>query len=202
MEQSRLQSRVAVLCAIVLLHVTVVTALLQRRLLGSDVLPHPNTHSTEVVRLPVATIVNLESPFGRDGLHPRAINDAIANVTLQSVSVALPDTVPVSVPSESTADSVREQTLVGSVEIRCEVHIHQSPHGQVQAIDFGACSGDAEWQRSLMQSIERAADLVQPSAEVSFPPVRTLTVSTNSLSPALLAQQLSTAPDTNTTADR
>jgi hypothetical protein len=61
----------------------------------------------------------------------------------------------------------------------------------VQAIDFGECTGDIVWQHTLLQTIERAAQLVVPAADAQFPPVRTLTVSTNKLSPVMLAEQLS-----------
>jgi len=118
--------------------------------------------------------------------------NAAAATSLQPVPIEIPELDPIALPTEPSSDPMKTHALLGSVQIRCEVHVHQSLQGQVQAIDFGVCTGDAEWQRTLIQSIEHAAELVEPTAGVSFPPVRTFTVATDSLSPVLLARQLST----------
>jgi hypothetical protein len=192
MEQSRLRSRVAVLCATALLHATVIAALLHKLPFGVHMLAHSNGHSTEELRLPRAVIVSLEYLAGPDGLRGRAPLNATTHISLQPVPIEVAELGPIPLPSEQSADPMSTHAPLGSVQIRCEVHVHQSLHGQVQAIDFGACTGDAEWQRTLIQSIERAAELVEPTPGVSFPPVRTFTVETDSLSPVLLARQLST----------
>jgi hypothetical protein len=190
MEQGQLRVRVAVLCATVLLHVTVVAAFLQKVPLGARVLVYSHGHSSERPQSPQTVTVSLASLVGPKELHRRPSFGAAADVSLQSVPIEF-DKMALILPNEDAADAVDAGTLLGSVEIRCEVHIHQSPQGQVQAFDFGACTGDAEWQRSLIRLIERAAELVQPTAGVLFPPVRTFTVATASLSPLLLARQLS-----------
>ena len=192
MEQSRLRSRVAVLCATALLHATVIAALLQKLPSGVHMLAYSNGHSTQELRPPLTMIVSVESPAEPDGLHGRAPFNATTDISLQPVSVEVAELGPIPLPSDHSADAMKTHALLGSVQIRCEVHVHQSLRGQVQAIDFGACTGDAEWQRTLIQSIERAAELVEPTPGVSFPPVRTFTVATDSLSPVLLARQLST----------
>jgi hypothetical protein len=187
-----LRSRVAVLCATALLHATVISALLQKLPFGVHMLTYAKGHSPEELRPPRAVIVSLESFAGPHGLRGRAPFKATADVSLQPVPIEVAEPDPIPLPSEHSADSMKTHVLFGSVQIRCEVHVHQSLQGQVQAIDFGACTGDAEWQRTLIQSIERAAELVEPTPGVSFPPVRTFTVETDSLSPVLLARQLST----------
>ena len=63
---------------------------------------------------------------------------------------------------------------------------------KVQAIDLGQCSGDARWQRSLLQSIRNAVSLRYPNSTArAFPPVRTLVMNTLSMSAEELARQLS-----------
>ena len=73
----------------------------------------------------------------------------------------------------------------------CEVHIHQGSAGSAQGIDLGACTGDLEWQHSLLRSIQSAARLLTPVQDGEFPPVWTLIMDTASPSPEVLARQLS-----------
>jgi hypothetical protein len=106
--------------------------------------------------------------------------------------------VPTSIPSWATEDEPVPATAqpapsAGRTGLYCEIHIHQSAAGRVEAVDFGECTGDFVWQHTLLQTVERAAQLVDPTPDARFPPVRTLTVGTDNLSPVLLAQQLSSA---------
>ena len=80
--------------------------------------------------------------------------------------------------------------VTGDLPIRCEVHIHQDGRGQVQAIDFGVCTGDEAWQRDLLDRLEQAARLLRPSEGASVAPVTTLVFDTDSISPEILASQL------------
>jgi hypothetical protein len=111
-------------------------------------------------------------------------------------SVPTPADIPTSIPTWSAEDEPAPATAqpapsAGRTGLYCEIHIHQSPAGRVEAIDFGECTGDFVWQHTLLQTVERAAQLIDPTPNARFPPVRTLTVGTDNLSPVLLAQQLS-----------
>jgi hypothetical protein len=80
--------------------------------------------------------------------------------------------------------------VTGDLPIRCEVHIHQNSRGQVQAIDFGVCTGDQVWQRSLLDRLQQAAGLVHPKEGASRAPVKTIVFGSDSISPEILATQL------------
>lgn len=80
----------------------------------------------------------------------------------------------------------------GLVPFHCEVHIHQSAKGAVEAVDFGNCNGDAVRQQSLIRSLQRAVELASPVEGETFPAVRTFNFDTSSVSPSEIAQQLST----------
>jgi hypothetical protein len=80
--------------------------------------------------------------------------------------------------------------VTGNLPIRCEAHIHQDSRGQVQAIDFGACTGDQVWQRRLLERLQQAADLVRPKPGASVAPVKTIVFDSDSIAPEILATQL------------
>lgn len=91
------------------------------------------------------------------------------------------------------AGSIVPQSLParpGTAGVHCEVHIHQDAQGRVQAIDLGACTEDAAWQRTLLSAVARAAALATPSSAVHSPEL-TLTLNTNHISPVALAHVLS-----------
>jgi hypothetical protein len=83
---------------------------------------------------------------------------------------------------------------VGTKIAKCEVHIHQNARGQLEAFDFGDCTGDAEWQRTLQLALQQAGSLIDSSGEKSFPAVRTIMFRSDNLSVLAIANTLS-APD-------
>jgi len=99
---------------------------------------------------------------------------------------------PVQLPVEADESKATSSSAVASgiVPVHCEIHIHQRRDGQVQAIDFGVCTGDAVWQQQLLKNLQRAAGLVVVHSGNATPPVRTLILDTNTLSPEILAEQL------------
>ena len=95
--------------------------------------------------------------------------------------------------NEGTVEPTKVQAVSpGPVPFHCEVHVHQSRRGAVEAVDFGACNGDAVWQQTLIQSLQRAAELVDPVSDATFSAVRTFTFDTSSVAPSEIARQLST----------
>jgi hypothetical protein len=183
------------------LHALVAVAFLQSGITGGPSATRLDAHSTDVLPLPVAQIAILESPPPSEESPPSSVTGNELARIWGPASVELPELARISLPPEPEVDSAKERTLAGTVQIQCEVHIHQSPRGEIQAIDFGRCLGDTQWQHSLMAAIERAAGLIHPSSTASFPAVRTLTVMTDSPSSDLLARQLSADPDTTDRAD-
>jgi hypothetical protein len=110
---------------------------------------------------------------------------------LRAIHLDLPD-LPVDHLEEITAvQGIAEPAASGIVPIRCEVHIHQRGDGQVQAIDFGSCNGDAVWQQQVLRNFQRAAELVTLHADRSAATVRTLTLDTSAVAPEIIAAQLS-----------
>lgn len=193
MSRSSVVWRGAAFCVSVLLHAVVLAGFLAQWRLGLPVELHPDAHPSET-RMPiVASIISfgtedprakaaLATPLGAEGL----------------ASVPTPANITTSIPTWSAEDEPAPATAQpapspGRTGLYCEIHIHQSPAGRVEAIDFGECTGDFVWQHTLLQTVERAAQLVDPTPDARFPPVRTITVGTDNLSPVLLAQQLSSA---------
>jgi hypothetical protein len=199
MERSRFGSRLASLCASATIHVAVILIFLQPRLLGAPSISSADAHSSDILPLPVAMMAAvLESSPTQAAPHPAGDEP---NPALRPIPVGIPSPSEISLPpmAEGAAVAAEEPILAGRQQIQCEVHIHQSPTGQIQAIDFGRCLGDEQWQHALMRAIEHAANLIQPSAGATFPAVRTLTVMTDAPSATLLARQLSADPDTTDT---
>ena len=192
MSRSDLISRGAALGVAILLHAVVLAGFLARWRLGLPVdLHHPDAHPSETLTPIIASIISLgaEDPRARASLAAPLSADGLVSVPAQ------PD-IPTSIPSWSDEDEPAPATAqpapsAGRTGLYCEIHIHQSPAGRVEAVDFGECTGDFVWQHTLLQTVERAAQLVDPAPDARFPPVRTLTVGTDNLSPVLLAQQLS-----------
>jgi hypothetical protein len=176
-----------------MLHGLIIAALMPALRLGYLVIPQPEAHSVATTSPPVsmvATFVSLPDPGNATSplldLNPvkGALRDVQAEV-IQPQDFKLPD----APSSEAAAQRVASQS--GEKRIVCEVHIHQGSGGAVQAVDFGVCTGDLEWQHSLLHSIQQAARLLTPVQDGEFPPVRTLMMDTASPSPEVLARQLS-----------
>lgn len=198
MERNRFGSRLASLCVSATIHVAVILIFLQPRPLGAPSVSPANAHSSDILPLPVAMIAVLESSPTHAAPHPAGDEP---NPALRPIPVGIPSPNEISLPplAEAAAVAAKEPVLAGLQQIQCEVHIHQSHTGQIQAIDFGRCLGDEQWQHALMRAIEHAANLIQPSAAATFPAVRTLTVMTDAPSATLLARQLSADADTTDT---
>lgn len=75
--------------------------------------------------------------------------------------------------------------------VHCEIHIHQDPQGQVQAVNLGPCTENSAWQRALLHAIVRGARMTAPRQNGLRAPEVTLTVDTNRISPVLVARILS-----------
>ena len=186
-------SRGIAAAAVVLLHGLIIAALMPALRLGYRVVPQSQAHSAATTSPPVAmvtTFVSLPDPGNVTSplldLDPikGALRDVRADV-IRPQDITLPDA-----PS-SAAVARRVASETGEVRIVCEVHIHQGSAGAVQAVDLGLCTGDLEWQQSLLHSIQEAARLVTPVQDGQFPPVRTLMMDTASPSPEMVARQLS-----------
>lgn len=193
MSHSGLISRGAALGVAVLLHAVVLAGFLAKWRLGLSVEVHPDAHPSETLTPIVASIIS----FG--AADPRAKASLAGPLNADGLA-SVPSTrdIPTSIPAWSAEDEPAPATAqpapsAGRTGLYCEIHIHQSLAGRVEAIDFGECTGDFVWQHTLLQTVERAAQLIDPAPDARFPPVRTLTVATDNLSPVLLAQQLSSA---------
>jgi len=185
--------RASAAAVVVLLHGLIIAALMPALRLGYLVVPQPQVHLAAVTGPPVAMVatfvsssgpVSATSPFLDKDPAEGALRDVQAEV-IQPRDITLPD----EQPSAAAVRSIASEN--GEVRIVCEVHIHQGSAGAVQAVDFGVCTGDLEWQRSLLHSIQQAARLLTPAQSGEFPPVRTLMMDTASPSPEVLARQLS-----------
>ena len=178
---------------VLLLHGLMIAAFMHSLRLGYLVAPHPQVRSSAMAVPPMAMVVTFVSPSGRDKTASLFIDKDLSEGELRDVRAEIMQpldfTLPETEPSVTAAPSTASES--GELRILCEVHIHQGHTGQVQAIDFGECTGDSVWQRSLLRSIQQAARLVSPTEEGEFPPVRTLVLDTASPSPEVLARQLS-----------
>lgn len=184
----------AVACvAVCVLHLLFALAFLSRPRVGSLAFPRSNAHSFRPERSDELRLSLILLPAAPSKARPHE-SWAADVVYLKHTEVAIPA---LAVPSiddiDSAAPATPEASKPGERGIRCEVHVHQSPQGRVEAIDFGTCTGDTAWQRSLIQSLQRAAELITPRAGNPFPPVRTFNLDTASISPLVLAQELSIA---------
>jgi hypothetical protein len=132
---------------------------------------------------------------------PNPIAAELSNEPTKLLGSSNPDLKPIYVarpPSEAewrieTGPSVPQGASAsrpGTLGVRCEVHIHQDTQGHVQAIDLGRCTENAGWQRELLRSIVQAASMVTASSRAR-PPELTLTLTTNRISPPVLAHLLS-----------
>jgi hypothetical protein len=170
-----------------------VAALMHALRLGYLVAPHVQAHFAAMTVPPVALVMTFVSSSGHDKTASPFIDKDFSDGALRDVQAEIIQprnfTLPDVEPSVAAAPSTVPES--GEVRILCEVHIHQGHTGEVQAVDFGVCTGDSVWQRSLLRSIQQAARLVSPMEGGEFPPVRTLLMDTASPSPAVLARQLS-----------
>lgn len=122
---------------------------------------------------------------------PESSIHSLPGPRLNTVKLEVPDLATIPTLEVSAKMTTAESAVPGIIPMRCEVHIHQRGDGQVQAIDFGVCTGDAVWQEQLLGNLQRAAALVTLHSDTSLPPVRTLRLDTSSVSPEVLAEQLS-----------
>jgi hypothetical protein len=184
--------RGAAFSAAVLGHILVVAAFLAQMPVGLPVELHSDAHPSDTQTPMIATLVwpGTQGPAAADPMIPTLDPRSLAS---QSRSLELLAPAPPVWPTEgdAPASSAQPAPTAGRAGLRCEVHIHQSITGRVQAIDFGECTGDMVWQHTLLKTIEHAAQLIEPTQDAPFPPVRTLTVGTDNLSAIVLAQQLS-----------
>ena len=189
MSRGGLISRSAALTVAVLLHAVVMAAFLAKVRLGLPVELHPHAHPSETQMPIIASIVTLgaDHPDATASLEAPLDADGLASVPA-SLDIPTPTWLAEDEPAPATAQPAPG---AGRTGLYCEIHIHQSSAGRVEAIDFGRCTGDSIWQRALLRTVERAAQLVDPTPGARFPAVRTLTVGTDNLSAVLLAQQLS-----------
>jgi len=176
---------------VILLHGLMIAALTHALRLGYLVVPQPEAHVSAMAVSPL--LVTFVSSVGNDKTAPALTDKDLSQGALRDVQAEIIPprdfTLPDDAPSVVAARSITSKA--GELRILCEVHIHQGRAGEVQAVDFGECTGDSVWQRSLLRSIQQAARLVSPTAEGEFPPVRTLFMDTSSPSPEVLARQLS-----------
>jgi len=152
----------------------------------------PPRRQMESLSLPVpSTVVTLISSTGQDEWAAAIADPKLAVGELKTVHLDIPDPQKVALPIQassivSASSAISES---GTATILCEVHVHQSLSGEVQAVDFGECNEGAMWQRSLLRSIQQAARLMS-TQEGPFPPVRTLFFNTTAVSTEVLARQL------------
>jgi hypothetical protein len=194
----RWRVRVAAVSAAVALHALLFVPLLLKPPPGTWAPPLRDARTAAQFRL-AQTLVNTSiwlpddinsSPQNR----PSFREPDLAEVSLKSIRADLSPSV-LQIPETDASPDVPPSAaaISGQIGLRCEVHVHQGPRGQVQAIDFGECNGDAAWQRSLIQALQSAVELVSPTSDVVFKPVRTFIFSTDSISADVLAKQLSVA---------
>lgn len=186
-----LLARSAAIGISVVLHLAVLAGFLANLRVGLPVPLHADAHPSETETPIIASLVSVASGVSTpaDSLASRL---EATHLLADLPRIDLPTPMP-RWPTEedSAASSTQPAPAAGRTGLRCEIHIHQSLTGRVQAIDFGECTGDVVWQHTLLRTIQQAAQLVKPTPDAQFPPVRTLTVGTDSLSPTVLAQQLS-----------
>ena len=56
----------------------------------------------------------------------------------------------------------RPRANIGDTTFRCSVRISQGRRGEIVEIELQNCNGDARWQKSLVQAIQRASPLPSP----------------------------------------
>jgi hypothetical protein len=170
-----------------LLHVVVLSGFMAKLPVGLPVQWHADAHPSDAQAPMIATILwqGTQGSKAVDSTSPTLDAKHLAS-TPRPVDIPTPQA-----EGDVPGSNIQPTPAIGRTGLSCEVHIHQSPAGQVRAIDFGECTGDRVWQHALLQSIERAAQLMKPTPDARFPPVRTLAIHTSNVSPILLARQLS-----------
>lgn len=189
MTSEGLLGRGVAFCIAALIQILLLSAFLTNVKVGLPLLLHHDAHPAERSTPIIAYIVSPDTSgrAGSSALPTLEANQLAPVVQKLDIPTPKPDW-----PDEANSSAQLSQPVpsAGRTGLRCEVHIHQSLTGRVQAIDFGECTGDRIWQHTLLQTIERAAQLIDPNPNNAFPPVRTLTVGTDNLSAVILAQQL------------
>src|SRR6185437_7723823 len=190
MRCSSLISRATVLGTVILVHAIALAGFLSRWHVGLATELQSDTPLSQTQAPMIASIVSLgpERNHGPADLGPPS--DSL-RLFAKQISIDIPIPAPVWPPEDDgQAATAAPHPAAGRTGRYCEVHIHQSPQGRLQAVDFGECTGDVVWQRTLLETIERAARLLDPAPGAHFPAVRTFTVRANGLSAVVLAQQL------------
>ena len=179
--------------AVVLLHGLMLAALTHAFRVGYLIVPHAHRYSSAMVVPLQDMVVTFVSSVGRDKTSSAFTDKDLSKGALRDVQAAIIQPRDFMLPEVETSVTAAPSSTpeAGEVRILCEVHIHQGHAGDVQAVDFGECNGDSQWQLSLLRSIQQAARLVAPAQQGEFPPVRTLLMDTASPSPEVLARQLS-----------
>lgn len=191
MSRSPLIARAFALGIVVVLHALVLAGFLGRWRVGLATELQSDARLSEKEAPMVASIISFGAAESRIPADRGPVPDG-RGLSFKQTSIDIPLRTPVwQAEDEGSGATATPPPVAGRTGLYCEVHIHQSPQGRVQAIDFGECTGDSVWQRTLLRTIEQAAQLLDPTPGAQFPSVRTLTVKTNSLSAVMLAQQLS-----------
>lgn len=99
---------------------------------------------------------------------------------------------PVDVPSDPIIAASSQEA--GNENERCEVRVHQSPYGRVEAFELGDCRGGLAWRQTMIALMRRAAALVTPASEPKFAALRTIILVDGQISPSVVAIDLS-SPD-------
>lgn len=188
-----LRPRFMALMAAILVHAAFLVALLSALQVGTSAMRAPPNalleRASPVSAVPAVIFLVLHRHAAELSDEPLNL-PGFVNPNLEPIPIALP--LPDTGWGIENATSVPRSAVShpGTVGVRCEVHIHQDAQGHVQAIDLGACTENAAWQRALLRAIAQAASTATPSP-AARPPELTLTLDTNRISPPALAHLLS-----------
>jgi hypothetical protein len=175
-------------------HAVIVAVLMSNANSGIPAIWQPQAHATHLA-LPQEIVADVSMPISSN-LDPVRGPSTPSNVVVRHTAPQRPRPINLSDVEALTLDpdpAVATEPLVpisGVVPIRCEVHFHQDVHGAVQAIDFGLCTGDQFWQQNLLEQLQQAARLIRSTEGTVVPPVRTMVIESDSISPEKLAAQL------------
>jgi hypothetical protein len=141
-----------------------------------------------VTLLPAETTTEKREGVPKSGFVVSSAVDVSADISspayVETSNEEKPEKIVIAVPQE------------GDLRRSCEVHVHQNPHGAVQAVDFGECTPDDAWQKTILLAIQRSTALMKPSPLGVFPPVRTFRFESDAISTITLAEQLSEGGET------
>jgi hypothetical protein len=120
---------------VVLLHGLMIAVFMHALRLGYLVVPHLEARFSATAVPPVAMVVTFVSS-GRDKTASPFIDKDFSEGALRTVQAEIIEPRDFTLPDVETSVSAAQSTAPASGELRilCEVHIHQGPAGQVQAI--------------------------------------------------------------------